>query len=155
MYAKNACFLDISNLPLQFCYFQFLHKRIFYLLFIYVIYTWSAYFSVKNISIPREKETALLLQKTAQQLGTSKIDIEALTRTFQFYDNERTEMLSANEVLVIGLFIILLPLFFLSVFYNISWRFLSMNLDFRLQYFFLEEKVQMGLDVFTPVKTKE
>lgn len=64
-------------------------------------------------------------------------------------------MLSANEVLVIGLFIILLPLFFLSVFYNISWRFLSMNLDFRLQYFFLEEKVQMGLDVFTPVKTKE
>lgn len=62
-------------------------------------YTWSAHFSgVKNISIPREKETALLLQKTAQQLGTSKIDIEALTRTFQFYDNERTEMLSANEV---------------------------------------------------------
>lgn len=53
---------------------------------------------VKNISIPREKETALLLQKTAQQLGTSKIDIEALTRTFQFYDNERTEMLSANEI---------------------------------------------------------
>lgn len=30
-----------------------------------------------------------------------------------------------------------------------------MNLDFRLQYFFLEEKVQMGLNVFTPVKTKE
>ncbi|XP_022315037.2 uncharacterized protein LOC111119297 isoform X5 [Crassostrea virginica] len=53
---------------------------------------------VKNISIPREKETALLLQKTAQQLGTSKIDIESLTRTFQFYDNERTEMLSANEI---------------------------------------------------------
>lgn len=53
---------------------------------------------VKNISIPKEKETALLLQKTAQQLGTSKIDIEALTRTFQFYDNERTEMLSANEI---------------------------------------------------------
>lgn len=114
----------------------------YFLPFIYLrqIYTWSAYFSVKNISIPREKETALLLQKTAQQLGTSKIDIEALTRTFQFYDNERTEMLSANEVLVIGLFIILLPLFFLSVFYNISWRFLSMNLDFRLQYFFFRRK---------------
>lgn len=63
-------------------------------------------------------------------------------------------MLSANEVLVIGLYIILLPLFFVSI-NNISWRFLSMNLDFRLQYFFLEEKVQMGLNVFTPVKTKE
>lgn len=89
----------------------------YFLPFIYLrqIYTWSAYFSVKNISIPREKETALLLQKTAQQLGTSKIDIEALTRTFQFYDNERTEMLSANEVLVIGLYIILLPLFFVSI----------------------------------------
>lgn len=90
----------------------------YFLPFIYLrqIYTWSAYFSVKNISIPREKETALLLQKTAQQLGTSKIDIEALTRTFQFYDNERTEMLSANEVLVIGLYIILLPLFFCQYF---------------------------------------
>lgn len=89
----------------------------YFLPFIYLrqVYTWSAYFSVKNISIPREKETALLLQKTAQQLGTSKIDIEALTRTFQFYDNERTEMLSANEVLVIGLYIILLPLFFVSI----------------------------------------
>lgn len=90
----------------------------YFLPFIYLrqIYTWSTYFSVKNISIPREKETALLLQKTAQQLGTSKIDIEALTRTFQFYDNERTEMLSANEVLVIGLYIILLPLFFCQYF---------------------------------------
>lgn len=76
----------------------FTHKY-FFLLSIPQIYTWSVHFSgVKNISIPREKETALLLQKTAQQLGTSKIDIEALTRTFQFYDNERTEMLSANEV---------------------------------------------------------
>ncbi|XP_062599144.1 uncharacterized protein LOC134260607 isoform X4 [Saccostrea cucullata] len=51
-----------------------------------------------NISIPREKETAMLLQKTAQQLGTSKIDIESLIRTFQLYDHERTEMLSALEI---------------------------------------------------------
>ncbi|XP_061182157.1 uncharacterized protein LOC133190512 isoform X3 [Saccostrea echinata] len=51
-----------------------------------------------NISIPREKETAMLLQKTAQQLGTSKIDIETLIRTFQLYDHERTEMLSALEI---------------------------------------------------------
>ncbi|XP_056019091.1 uncharacterized protein LOC125669838 isoform X24 [Ostrea edulis] len=54
--------------------------------------------SVKPISIPREKETALLLHKTAQQLGTSKINIETLIRTFQLYDHERTEMLSANEI---------------------------------------------------------
>ncbi|XP_056019093.1 uncharacterized protein LOC125669838 isoform X26 [Ostrea edulis] len=53
---------------------------------------------VKPISIPREKETALLLHKTAQQLGTSKINIETLIRTFQLYDHERTEMLSANEI---------------------------------------------------------
>lgn len=92
-------FLDIINLQLQFCYFRFLHTNTFSFYQIPQIYTGSAHFSgVKNISIPREKETALLLQKTAQQLGTSKIDIEALTRTFQFYDNERTEMLSANEV---------------------------------------------------------
>lgn len=89
-----------STCNFSFAIFDFYTQVLFSFYQIPQTYTWSAHFSgVKNISIPREKETALLLQKTAQQLGTSKIDIEALTRTFQFYDNERTEMLSANEVI--------------------------------------------------------
>lgn len=93
--------MHVFNLQLQFCYFRFLHQfKNFFPFIEYLKFTNDLliFSGVKNISIPREKETALLLQKTAQQLGTSKIDIEALTRTFQFYDNERTEMLSANEV---------------------------------------------------------
>lgn len=122
-------FLDISNLSLQFSYFRFYTAVFFSFYSFRQIYTWSAYFSVKNISIPREKETALLLQKTAQQLGTSKIDIEALTRTFQFYDNERTEMLSANEV--IDLSVILLPPVFCQ--YLTTFRvFLSLILEYNI-----------------------
>lgn len=56
MFAKNACFLDISNLPLQFCYFQFLHKRIFYLLFIYVKFTHDLLILVSKTSQFQERK---------------------------------------------------------------------------------------------------
>ncbi|KAK3091368.1 hypothetical protein FSP39_019313 [Pinctada imbricata] len=53
---------------------------------------------VRNISMPREKETAMLLMRTGQQLGNQRIDMERLIQSFQTLDADRREMLAAIEI---------------------------------------------------------